>query len=220
MANRRRAVEDLEYIRRVIEEARRATVESNPLFFLWGGVTWAAVLLTYAFVFVTRNLQGPNLLPYVGWVWWVLTGAAALYTVGYMILKRRRNPLSTLSVRILRSVWQSCLIGILLLVYGGALAARLHGYELSVALLLATVTVLLAFAFFVMGGVYELPALRRLGPAFWAGAALMLLLPSDWAPLLYGLVVGTGFLLTGTLLHRQGQRRSSGSAHREQGLGV
>ncbi len=56
------AREHLEYIRQVMEETRRATVESTPLFFLWGVIVWLAVLLTYGFVYVTVGLRGPNLV--------------------------------------------------------------------------------------------------------------------------------------------------------------
>lgn len=202
--HKQQALQDLEFIRRVMEETRRAAVGSNPLFFLWGAVIWVEVLLTYGFVYV--SVKGPDLIPYIPWVWALLSAAAVVYTIAFLVQgSRRRAKLSTFSDRVIGYLWTGSLVSLVLIAYLSPLNAILTGQGYSYVLPMAAQTVLLAGALFVMGGVYELRSLMNLALAFWVGAVLELLGPSDWTALIHGVVVGTGFLVVGALLRRQAQ---------------
>lgn len=199
------AREHLEYIRRVMEETRRATVQSNPLFFLWGVITWLAVLLTYGFGYVTVGLHGPNLVSYIPWIWRILPTAGTLYTIVYIMRQEwwRKPSVSTFSHKVTGYAWLAVLPSSWVIGFVAPTAARWHGYELHYVTLMAVITALLAMPLFVMGGVYELRVFKYLALAFWICAAAVLLVPVFWSTLVYGVIVGTGLLIAGEVLRRQ-----------------
>lgn len=202
------AQEDLRFIREMMEETRRVTLESHHGFFLWGAIFWTQVVVTYGLAFLAVRGGNDAVLEWIPWVWVVLSNAGFVYTVWFVLKARRlRPPITTLSDRVIGYTWLSALVATFLLSYASAAASELYGYEYNYQLGMAIVAAILACPLAVTGGVYDVKPLRNLAIAFWVGAAVMVLVPRHWAALVFGVVVGTGFIVTGLALRRAAEAR-------------
>ena len=206
--DREKAAQDLEYIRKTMEETRQATIEANPLLSLWGITTLLLTLATYVVVFFSLRNDDVGLISYISWIWWIPMTLLMLYSISFCI--RKMNALlesQSLASRVIHHVWIAVLVGIGIVHLLMPIAEALYGGEFDYTLWYALILVLLASALYITGEVYSLKVLKRVAYLFWLGTAAVILIHPYGAPLIYGLVLGIGFLISGRNLRKHAQRK-------------
>ncbi len=207
--DQQQAAQDLHYIRQVIEQTRWMTMLSKSIFFIWGIVIWLLVFLTYAFHLELVGLSSPTPPAYINWLEWAILTFAFVYTVVHLMRIRRHRVQDggqaiRADNRILGFVWIGFTVNALLLTYFGPLILGfLNVTGIHSGMRFVGLSASLAYALFVTSGLNELRVLKWVAMVCWLGAALLLFTPEEWVLFIFGLFVGTGFLVTGMVLHHQ-----------------
>ena len=200
MENQKDAMEDLAFIRQVMNDAQRLAEHSAFSPFLWGLVVILATALSYL-------LHGWGEGQFIPWVWGVLMPTTAVID-HFHDYRVYRQQLSTLSNRILVHVSISVTVSLVLLTF---VVGGLAGFFTDWRLYYIIVQMILGMAVFIFGGIYDMTALKKLAIVQWAGSTLIAFLPPFWVPLEFGVFVGAGFLWAGFML----KRFASEKAHRD-----
>jgi hypothetical protein len=201
--DKEKAVQDLEYIRTMMEETRQATIKTNPLFSLWGIATLVLTIATYIVVYIALSTENDSLTSYISWLWWIPMTLLMLYSISYFLrIRREFTGVQTLAMRVNQHVWMSVMVGIGIVHFLMPAAEAIYGGEFNFALWYALILVLLASGLYVTGEVYSLRVLKRVAFLFWLGTAAVILIHPYMTPLVYGVVVGSGLLISGRNLRK------------------
>lgn len=204
--SRDEARERLELIHRTLQETRRATIEANPGFFLWGTIFWVQALATYAIVYLAQRRGDRDLLDLIAWAWIVpgLVGYAVSAWGLSRVWQGAASPFETFATRALTAVWVSVFFGMATLNGVIGLSSGFGGDNYP--LYLAVATIVLAVPLMVTGAAYQIRSFTWLAAVFWLGAVAMAAAGPRWAPLVFGLIAGSGFLIAGAILRRESRR--------------
>lgn len=202
--------ERLELIHRTLQKTRRATVEANPGFLVWGAIFWIQTLATYTLVYLARRWDDPALLSYIRWAWIVpgFFGYAFSAWGLSQAWKSERAEFETFATRALTAVWVGVFFGMAALnaVIGVTAGFRGDGYPLY----LAMTTIVLAVPLLVTGAAYEIRTFTWLAAGFWLGSVAIAAAGPHGSVLVFGLIAGGGFLLAGLILQRERRHSHAG----------
>jgi hypothetical protein len=197
----RRAREDLEMIRRLMEDGRREVVDRGKHFIIWGVISAVGAALTYAFV-VAEGAIYPQ--PALVWSGLLVAGWSASAWVGW---RDGRSPrVKTLARRLMTGVWVASAISLTLLglagIWGGILShVALPGVMSAVVGAPVLVTMVLTgerWLGLVAGG-------------WWLGGAVMLFLSGPYSLLLMAAMSVLLLAVPGVVLNGAARRRAGGA---------
>jgi hypothetical protein len=160
--------DDIAYLRRMIDNARRALVVDTLPLLIWCGLTLAGVLAVY-------------LMPALDsiWLWltiigiaWVLTGARAV---------SRKDPAVSLSHRTLARLWFGLFTAMTLIGFVGVFTDSLPPTAIT-----PIVAALFGVGCLVSATLLDRASLIGLAVAWWTGAAALFLLPPPWRLAVFG----------------------------------
>lgn len=184
---------DLAYIRRLMEDTRRAACVSGGYFIVWGVAIGLGLIATWA-----RIAGYWTVSPFAAWTVCLAAGG-----IGTFFLTRR-EPVETPGGRLIGMVWMSMGISMLIIFFIGVGSGSLPGYHMS-----ALSSALVGGAVFMTGTLAGLPWLRNLSFGWWAGAAVMFAWPGLYVLLLMGVMLFAFYVVPGLILigmKRRGQR--------------
>jgi len=188
--DRDQALEDLQVIRRMIDETKKATMYSGDQLILWGVLALVATALTHLFVTL-------RWFPYIGLVWllFVLSG----WTGAVFLIKkeRKRAEVNPFIGRLTGITWMSCNIGVLLFTLLGVFTEIYDARYLA-----SMVAIVLGIAIMITGGLYSWKTLFLIAPLWWIGALLMVFLDEAYL-VIYAILIGIGMILPGILARRR-----------------
>jgi hypothetical protein len=206
-----RPEDELQYIRNIIADSRKAFVEDGKPYIIWGLIVAVGMGVTYLSALMQRDL-------FSGYVWLGLI----LYgwgTIIYYIIQKRKQPDRARSFmdRIQGSIWGAC---------GGTLGLGLililmfphSANEPSINPIYACyfTSLILGIAYFLSGVANDLKWLRNIGFAWWAGAIVMYLWPSIHVLGLYTAMLLVFQVIPGIILQRRYRRMVSNTAKDEE----
>jgi hypothetical protein len=189
-------------------EARQATVEANPGFFVWGAIFWFQALATYTLVYLAQRRSDPALLSLIRWAW-IVPGFVGYAVSAWRLSqawKGERTAFETFAARTLTALWMAVFFSMAALNVVIGLTSGFRGE--SYPLYLAMTTIVLAVPLLVTGTACGIRSFTWLSAGFWLGAVTMAAAGPHWAVLLFGLIAGGGFLLAGLVLHPERRRPS------------
>jgi len=206
MENTLQAQEELAYIRKVIAESRTTFVEDGKPYIFWGIIIAIGMTLTYISVLTQTEL-------YVGYVWIGLTLIGWGTILYYARDKKKRAERSRSFIdRIQGSIWGACgaAIGlsVFLIILGDNLKANdvppIHQYYICFI-----TSIIVGIAYFLSGIANDLKWLGYIGYAWWAGAAVMIIVPSVHNLLVYALMLIFFQVVPGIILLKRYKRITS-----------
>ncbi|MGE5353580.1 MAG: hypothetical protein ACM3P0_15955 [Acidobacteriota bacterium] len=162
--NDQTALEDLQYIRKVIENSKRALIYNGMDYIVWGILVIVGLMATYVLA-VSRIYFN------YFWVWLVLVAAGWMFSAAGNKKSKDRLP-RTFSDRIVSSVWLSSGIAMSILGFIGPSSGAFSAYYISPML-----SVVLGAAYFITGNILESRWFTYLSIGWWAGAIVMFFLP-------------------------------------------
>jgi len=185
-----RAREDMEMIRRMMEESRRVVTTGRHHYVAWGTLITAALLLTWT------AATGRTSLP-VGWVW---AGAVALgwaFSAWAVVRWDRRAPVSNLAGRTMGGLWIGTGVCLTLVGFLGPASGQMGG-----SALLGTIAAVLGATTLATAAIQGSTRTGAIAAGWWVGSAVLFLWPGRHALLVAAALMVVLHLLPGLLLFR------------------
>ncbi len=168
-----KAIEELEFIKKVMQDSKRTVVDNGMGYIIWGILIVIGLLST--FISVVNQTYG------FYWNWVVVVGIGWIYSLYDIITnrihKRKRN--KTFTSKILGSIWFATGIGMTILGFLMPITGALHGQYISPML-----SVLLGIAFFISSVVYDYWWLMMISVGWWITAIIMFFVPGIYTMLI------------------------------------
>lgn len=185
--------QELEFIRKVIQDSRQSVVDNGMSFIVWG----VLVTIGVGSIYVERLQESWG---WSGWVWLVciLSGIAFSINEGR---KESVRPVKSFAERLIGRLWASLGISMALLGFVGAGSQSIHPMMIS-----PLISLFLAVSYYVTGYVYDLKWFRNLAFGWWAGAIVMFLWHSPHALGLYCLMMIGLQIVPGIILYRRSKQ--------------
>lgn len=191
---------ELEAIRRMMDEAQRATDDDGRYFVSWGLLTVAGLAATY--VTVTQHASLRAL--WIAWAALIALGWAL--GVGFGRRDRDRAPVRTIAATMVAESWAGIGLGMMVLAFAGAATGTIPAHAVP-----GVISALMGSGTFAGASLYRQLPLRALALAWFAGAVLMLLRPGVYTILLMAAMVLALFVLPGLLLWTRARGRHPGA---------
>jgi len=188
------AQQELAFIRKVMADSRRVTVENGLDYIVWGAIVALGMFSTYALdrLHTTDRVGG-------GWIylalWIAVMGGGWVFSLIRYLRGCRSSRVTTLAGRMLGTIWLACGIAIMLLIF---VLGPLGKADPSPA-----IAVVLGIGFFLSGVLMDFAALRWASICWWAGAVVLALIHSlPLEMLVFGGMMIAFQVVPGIILHR------------------
>jgi len=191
------AQQELSFIRKVIEDGRRAISDDGKELIVWG----LLVVVGMATMFV--SLQFEFAISKV-WLWGALIGIGWTYTIVREIRTRKRNRFTTFGGRILGSLWMGCGIVMTLVGFLAPATGAIKPWAI-----IPIISLILGIGYLVTGVVHDDRWMRMSAAGWWVGAVVMLLWPGYYMFLLFGGLIIVFQIVPGVKLYREWQAQHS-----------
>jgi len=159
------ALEDIQFIRKIINESKRSVIYSGKDYIFWGILVFIGMLATYIFVNVHFYFN------YI-WVWVVLIPIGW----GYSLYNRARQKVkypSTFVGKIISAVWGAAGVGMTLIGFVGTYSGTVSPNSIAPIL-----CIIMGGAYFATGVAVESKWFRNLSFAWWIGGIVLLFVVS------------------------------------------
>lgn len=190
------AAEDLAYIRRIMEETRRAVAQRGDGFIIWGAVVLLGLLGNYVF----SRIAPP------GWAWaalWGVLTVAGWAITGWRIRRcTHAERASTPGGRLLGAVWIACTIAIVVICFAGIplgviLPAATGGTTMAVA----------GVGVFLTGILMGTRWVRNLAFGWWVGAVAAFIWHGEVQLLIVAIAIVLFYIVPGFVLNARVHRQ-------------
>lgn len=183
--------ESLMIIEQMINTAKSQFSEDGHLYLLWG---WVVLICSISQFILFHYFHSP-------WHFtvWILTWVAIGYQVAYIRRKRKRRTVTTYTDTILRSVWVTFLVVIMLMaaVIGNIFQAKGMDFYSTVYPLFLLVY---GIPTYISGSILKFRPLLVGGLACWALAVITAILPGDWQILMLAPGMIVAWIVPGYML--------------------
>lgn len=163
--NEQTALEELTFIKNIIQDSRRKVIENGLGFIIWGILVLLGLLSTY-FMLVNKIYLS------IPWNWIILMGAGWLYTFLKVRKYKKKKVPSSFAVKIIGALWFSSGISMTLFGFVAPASGAVNGVFIS-----PMISVVLGIAYFVSGFLYDSKWISLLAYGWWAGAIVMFFYP-------------------------------------------
>ncbi|MBI9072439.1 MAG: hypothetical protein JEY94_12635 [Melioribacteraceae bacterium] len=183
-----RALEELLYIKQIINDSKKVIAENGTGFIVWGIIVAFGLLSTYLFVAFKIPMRIP-------WNWVVLILIGWIYS--FIDYKRsERKKVYSLSSKILGSIWMSTGVALTILGFVGVMTGAIHSHYIC-----PVFSTIIGSAVLITSSLYEHKWIKYIAYVWWISAIFMFLLPGLYTLLLMAaeillLQVVPGYLLS------------------------
>jgi hypothetical protein len=163
------AQQELSFIKQVMADSRRVTVENGLDYIVWGAIVALGMFATYALtVLRAESWAGGNWIYLALWI--AVMGAGWVFSLIRYLRGCRRSRVTTLAGRMLGTIWLACGVAIMMLIF---VLGPLGKADPSPA-----IAVVLGIGFFLSGVLMDFAPLRWASLCWWAGAVVLALIHS------------------------------------------
>lgn len=184
-----KAIEDLSYIKRIMEDSRKTFVDNGIGYIAWGVIIVLGLLSSYLMLnYKVKALFGYNwvMLVVIGWIFSFWRGA-----------KRKKNSRAkSFAGKIIASVWLSSGIAMSIVGFIGTTSGAINGLYVS-----PIISIILGIAYFISGVVYGNIWISLLSIGWWGGAILMLFWPGTQIFLIMSIMMILFQIVPGIILY-------------------
>ncbi len=161
------AKQELAFIRKVIQDSRRAAVDNGIDYIVWGVLVSLGMFASIAIDWL--RLANVCYL----WLWIAVMGAGWIFSLVRHLRERASERVHTLAGSILSSLWLACGITIMVLIFVGGPLARQSPSP--------AIAAVLGIGFLVSGVLLDFVYFKVSAVCWWLGSAAMFYLESPWA---------------------------------------
>ena len=159
------ALEDIKFIKRIIDDSKRITIDNGMGYVFWGIIVTIGLLANY--IMAVLNIK----ISFI-WIWIVLIGFGWIYTIISYFSRKSKPRVCTYAGKLLRLIWLSCGIAMTLIGFIGVFSGAIDGSYISPIL-----SSILGVGFMLSGFIYDLRWVRNLSIGWWIGATVMFVYP-------------------------------------------
>ncbi|MGE5498172.1 MAG: hypothetical protein ACM3Q2_08885 [Syntrophothermus sp.] len=184
------AFEELQFIKRVIEDSKRSIVYNGMHYIVWGILIIAGMLLNYYFLrqhIYFNYLYEWAAIVFIGWV----------FSFYYSKRLDKKGP-KTFALKIIATVWLAAGVAMTILGFIGPLSGAISGSFISPVL-----SVILGMAYLITGVIFESRWFSWLSAGWWAGAVFMFYYPGIHTLFIMALLMLFFQTLPGIILYRK-----------------
>lgn len=189
--NYTKAESELTLIKKIMEDSRNSVAYNGIHFVFWGALVAVCLLLNYAFL-VTGTLADK-----IGILWAVMMTAGAIADVIISVRMDKSRHVVTFAGKLLSYLWISSGIAMFMFGFLGPLSGAYKPVYIC-----PIISTMLGVSYFVSGCIQQLPWLRNLSYAWWAGAFFMFLLPGRHTLLVFALMMIALQVIPGLIINR------------------
>lgn len=160
MEEEKNALDELLFIKKVIEDSRKVVVDNGIGFIVWGILITIGMILGY--VKFLLNLQ----FDYI-WAWAVIISAGWIFSY-FQFYKKNNTKVKTFAGRIIGTLWFSFGVSMSVAGFGGYFSHAINGVYIS-----SVIAVMLGAAYYLSSVLYDWKWFKLIGILWWAGGMLL-----------------------------------------------
>jgi hypothetical protein len=195
------AKNEIAFIKKVIEDSKRAVGGDNLGSVVWGVIVAIGMILTYLHIIALTDFI------HVGLLWAILIALGWIYTVSSMIKQRKKPSTKTFGGRMLTSIWTAC--GIVMTCFG-FYAAYLHVIEPWA--IVPVCSLIIGIGYYVTADIVASRLTKIFALVWWIGGLLMMTWPGAYIFLLFASLIIALQIIPNTKYHLYGKKQRSGAA--------
>ncbi len=192
--NTNQAVEELEFIKKVIADTRSVIVDNGFSFIFWGIIITLGLLSTFIAIQIEFHID-------YAWNWLLVIGIGWAYTLYSNYKYGRKVKVYTFAGKLLGAVWFSAGIAMTILGFVGTFTDAYNGIYISPIL-----STILGISFFISGFLYDKRWITYISAGWWAGAIIMFIYPYLYTLLLMGAMMIVFQIIPGIILYRDSRK--------------
>jgi hypothetical protein len=196
--DRKKIIEDLAYIKSIIRDSDSDIAENGVIYVLWGLLVSLGQILTYAFLYMRDAGRISSVMPGIIATWAVLFCAGWIYSILRHRKERRSEGAVLFAKKILSMVWLSTGISVTIFLFIALIIPTIDSN-----LIHPVISLFLGSAYFITSAVYSKNAMKYLSFGWWAGAAVMFIIPGYTNFLIFGAMTLLLLVVPGILFYRR-----------------
>lgn len=193
--DRENALQELDMIKRTIEDSRKLLIDNGVGLLLWGVISSIGLIITYLLVMMRFDVI-------IAPLWGVLVAGGWIFNYfAYYRKKSKPEPYKPFGARILGGLWVA--IGVAMCIFGFLATAT---GALSHVFITAALSTLLGSSFFTSAYIFDLNWMKAIGVGWWIGAVVMFVWPGAYTLLLMALMLILFQIVPGMIFYRRFQK--------------
>jgi hypothetical protein len=192
MEEEKNALDELLFIKKVIQDSRKIVADNGMGFIVWGVLVAIGMLFGYVRFKFLPNLQ----FDYI-WAWVILIGAGWVFSY-FNYYRKPECKVSTFAGRILGTLWFSFGISMSVVGFGGYFSGAIRGDYIS-----SIIAITLGAAYYISSVLYEWKALKLVGLLWWVGGFAMFYIHDATQFLFMAFLIIFGQVVPGIITYRK-----------------
>jgi len=184
------AIDELVFIRKVIEETKKAVVYNGKDYIFWGVLVIVGMMSTYIF-----HLSGLYFNYF--WIWVVLIPIGWIFSIYNRIKLKEKHP-PTYSGKLIGAVWAAAGIAMTIVGFVGPMMGAIKPMAIS-----PIACIIMGSAYFVSGKIVDVKWLGNLSFGWWIGGIVLLFVTSIHSFLIMALLMLFFQTLPGIIIYRK-----------------
>ncbi len=164
---------ELSFIKKVMEDSRRATVDNGMGFVIWGFLGIAGIIVTYADYYLKLGIGSL-------YIWIADFAIGILYVIISIYRENKREKVKTLAGNLLGSIWISCLV-----VSGFMLVVPILVKDLPARVTLSTILFVIGVGYYVSNTILDYKWIKYNAYVWWVVGFLNLILIFPHSQMVY-----------------------------------
>ena len=189
----RTALEEIQFIRSVIEESKKSIIYNGKDYIFWGVIVIVGMMSTYIF-------QMSHIYLNYFWIWVVLIPIGWIYAFYNRRVYKIKYP-STYAGRLLASIWGAAGIGMTIIGFLGTYSGTINPMAISPIL-----SIILGSVYFISGKVVGAKWISYLSFGWWSGGVILLFVTSIYSFLIMALLMLLFQTIPGIIIYRKYKR--------------
>jgi len=187
------ALEEIQFIRSVIEESKKSVVYNGKDYIFWGVIVIVGMMSTYLF-------QTSQVYFNYFWIWVVLIPIGWMYSLYNRRDHKIKYP-TTYAGRLIASVWGAAGIGMTIIGFLGTYSGTIKPMAISPIL-----SIILGSAYYITGKVVGVKWLSYVAFGWWIGGMILLYVTSAYSFLIMALLMLLFQTIPGIIIYRKYKR--------------
>lgn len=191
MENKEQLLQDIQYMKQIVNDSRKLIVDGGIDFIVWGILIICGLLITYIDVTMPGN-------QYSDFAWIILVLFGWMFSIIRWYKNKSKEKTTTFAGRITGSAWLASGITMSIIGFVGPATSAYHGVYISP--LMASI---LGLAFYVSSTLYDSKLMKGISIAWWIGSIYMFVDPGIHTIIVMAALMFFLQLVPGIILYRK-----------------